>query len=85
HEGYDVICISEEYTSGDLSPFYHKKGDVFETVNLDYLTLGTRLVVAVVGDLSLKVPPPPGIQVIPNDRFPSRPRELHGSYDEHLQ
>lgn len=84
NEGFHSICISEEYTSGDMTPHYHRKGDSFETINLDYLTSSTRLVAAVVGDLSLKVPAPANIQRTPNDRFPSRKRELHGSYDEHL-
>lgn len=83
-EGFNSICISEQYTSGDTTPYYHRKGDVFETINFDYLTGSTRLVVAVVGDLSLKVPPPAGIQVVPNDKFPSRPRENHGSHDTPL-
>lgn len=83
-EGFDAVCISEEYTSGDLTPHYHRKGDTFETINLDYLTLGTRLMAAVIGDLSIKVPAPPAIQIIPHNRYPSRQREFHSSYEEHL-
>jgi hypothetical protein len=83
-EGFDSICISEEYTSGDLTPYYHQRGDVFGTIDFEYLRLGTQLIVAVVGDLALKVPPPIGIKVIPHDRFPSRLREFHSSYDEAL-
>lgn len=81
-EGFPSVCISEEYTSGDLTPHYHRKGDVFETINLDYLTLGTKLVVAVAGDLSQGVPAPANIQRLPNSRFPARQRHLHASYDE---
>lgn len=84
HEGFASICISEQYTSGDTTPYYHRKGDVYDTVNFDYLAGSTRLVVAVAGDLSLKVPPPAGIQLIPNERFPSRSRENHGSLDTAL-
>ncbi|PIQ28049.1 hypothetical protein COW36_06880 [bacterium (Candidatus Blackallbacteria) CG17_big_fil_post_rev_8_21_14_2_50_48_46] len=84
-EGFNVICISEQYTNGDMTPYYHKRGDTYETVNADYLAGSTRLVVAVLADLSRKIPPPANIQVIPNDRFPSRPREFHASYDEHLE
>lgn len=84
HEGFPSICISEQYTNGDTTPHYHRKSDTFATVNLDYLTLSTRLVVAVVGDLSMQVSPPAGIQIIPHDRFPSRPREFHASYDDHI-
>ncbi|MGV3523220.1 MAG: M28 family metallopeptidase [Candidatus Sericytochromatia bacterium] len=83
-QGFHAICISEEYTSGDTTPEYHRKGDVFATINFDYLTTSTRLVVAVVGDMALKVPAPPAVQSIPNDRFPSRPRAFHASYDEHV-
>ncbi|PIW18039.1 hypothetical protein COW36_06450 [bacterium (Candidatus Blackallbacteria) CG17_big_fil_post_rev_8_21_14_2_50_48_46] len=84
-EGFPAICISEQYTNGDMTPFYHKRGDTFETIHPEYLTSSTRLVVAVAADLALKVPPPANIQVIPNDRFPAKPREFHASYDEHLE
>lgn len=83
-EGFPSVCLSEEYTNGDMTPHYHRRGDTFETIHLDYLTLGTRLVVAVVGDLSLKVPPPTGIRQIPHSQFPARQREFHSSYDEHI-
>ena len=82
-EGFHAVCLSEEYTNGDMTPHYHRKTDTFETIDLDYLTSSTRLVAAVVGDLALKVPPPAQIQRIPNSQFPSRPREFHASYDDH--
>lgn len=81
-EGYHAVCLSEEYTSGDTTPQYHRRGDVFETIDFDYLASSTRLVVAVVGDLTLKVPPPAQIQRIPNSQFPARQRHFHGSYEE---
>ena len=80
--GFDSVCISEEYTSGDLTPYYHRRGDTFETVNLEYLTRGTRFVTAVVGDLSLKVPAPIGAQFVPHDHFPAGKRLFHSSYKE---
>lgn len=79
--GFDSLCISEEFTSGDTTPHYHRRSDTFETVNQSFLVAGTRLIVAAVGDLSLKIPAPPNIQQIPHDRFPSREREFHDSYD----
>ena len=81
-EGFDAICISEQYTHGDMTPYYHKRGDVYDTLHTGYLAGSTRLVAAVIGDLSLKVPPPAGIKQVPHSQFPSRPREFHGSYDE---
>ncbi len=80
--GFNSVCLSEEYTSGDLTPHYHRRGDVFSTVNLEYLTRSTRFILAVVGDLVQGVPAPVSIQQIPHDRFPARERALHGSYEE---
>lgn len=80
-EGFDAICISEQYTQGDTTPHYHRRGDTFETIHTEYLLSGTRLVVAVLGDLSLKIPPPTQVQIIPHHHFPSRKREFHGSYE----
>lgn len=34
---FDAIGITEEYKNKDTTPHYHKPGDTFETVNLDYL------------------------------------------------
>ena len=80
HEkGYNSICLSEEWTSGDTTPNYHKRSDTYETVNLDFLTTGTKLLVAVVGDMSLKVPAPENIKIIPNSNFPSRDRHFHNN------
>lgn len=82
-QGYQSLCLSEEWTSNDSTPHYHRKTDTFGTINFDFLAAGTQLVVATVGDLSLKVPPPANIQRIPHDRFPARERAFHKSYDEH--
>ena len=80
-EGYDSLCISEEFTNGDSTPHYHRRSDTYETVSQSFLVAGTQLIVATVGDLSLKVPAPVNIQMVPHDRFPSREREFHDSYD----
>ncbi|MGE3728254.1 MAG: M28 family metallopeptidase [Candidatus Sericytochromatia bacterium] len=83
-QGYASVCLSEEWTSNDSTPYYHQRGDQFATINRDFLAAGTQLMIAAVGDLSLKVPPPANIQVIPHERFPSRPRQFHASYEEAL-
>lgn len=82
NQGFASLCMSEEYTSGDTTPQYHRKGDVFETISLDFLSAGAQLMIAAVADLALHVPPPPNIQFIPHDRFPARERHFHKSYDE---
>lgn len=81
-EGYDSLMLIEEYTTRDMTPHYHRQSDQFHTINLDYLTAGTRLMIATVGDLVKKVPPPPGAQFVPHEHFPSRERDFHKSYDE---
>jgi hypothetical protein len=83
-QGYASVCLSEEWTSNDSTPYYHQRGDQFPTINREFLAAGTQLMIAAVGDLSLKVPPPANIQVIPHERFPSRPRQFHASYEEAL-
>lgn len=82
NQGYASICISEEYTSNDFTPHYHRRTDTFETINLEFLSSGTRLVAAVVSDLTQKVPAPVNIQIVPHDRYPSRERLFHASYEE---
>jgi hypothetical protein len=47
HLGFKAVGITEEYRHHDTTPFYHKPGDTFQTVNFDYLTSSTKLVVAV--------------------------------------
>ncbi|PIQ24136.1 hypothetical protein COW36_10795 [bacterium (Candidatus Blackallbacteria) CG17_big_fil_post_rev_8_21_14_2_50_48_46] len=83
-QGYPSLCMSEEWTSEDSTPYYHQRGDQFPTINREFLASGAQLMIAAVGDLSLKVPPPANIQRIPHDRFPAREREFHKSYEEAL-
>lgn len=47
-----AIGLTEEYTSGDTTPYYHKAGDTFDTVNFAYLLSTTVLVNQVVADLT---------------------------------
>jgi Zn-dependent M28 family amino/carboxypeptidase len=44
--------VTEGYTSGDTTPYYHKAGDTYETVDFAYLKSTTVLVNRVMSDLS---------------------------------
>jgi len=81
NEGFHSLNLSEEYTSHDSTPHYHRSTDTYNTINFDFLVTGTQLLVAVVGDLSLKVPPPINVQMIPHNQFPSRERHFHNYED----
>jgi Zn-dependent M28 family amino/carboxypeptidase len=43
--GMNALGITEEYRNKDTTPFIHRAGDTYETVNFEYLALTTRLVV----------------------------------------
>lgn len=45
--GYKAVGITEEYRHGDTTPFIHKTGDTFQTIDFDYLASTTRLMVEV--------------------------------------
>lgn len=45
--GYKAIGITEEYRNKDTTPFIHRPGDVYDTVDFDYLASTTRLLVEV--------------------------------------
>jgi acetylornithine deacetylase/succinyl-diaminopimelate desuccinylase-like protein len=47
-----AIGLTEEYTSGDTTPYYHKVGDTYDTINFPYLLSTTVLVNQVVADLT---------------------------------
>ena len=47
-----AIGLTEEYTSGDTTPYYHKVGDTYDTVNFPYLLSTTVLVNQMVADLT---------------------------------
>ncbi|MFN8579065.1 MAG: M28 family metallopeptidase [Candidatus Sericytochromatia bacterium] len=81
--GFPSVCLSEEWTLGDTTPHYHRSTDKFETINLDYLSSALKLIVAVVGDLSLKVTPPSNTIFIPHDKFPARERHFHTEPIDH--
>lgn len=45
--GFPAIGITEEYRHGDTTPFIHRAGDTYDTVDFDYLASTTRLMVEV--------------------------------------
>lgn len=49
--GFKAIGITEEYRHGDTTPYIHKLGDTFATVDLEYMTATTKLLVEVLRDL----------------------------------
>jgi hypothetical protein len=46
-----AIGLTEEYTSGDTTPYYHKVGDTYDTINFPYLLSTTVLMNQMVADL----------------------------------
>jgi len=50
--GYKAVGITEEYRNKDTTPYIHKPGDTFDTVNFDYLASTTRLLAKVIGTLA---------------------------------
>ncbi|PIW14881.1 hypothetical protein COW36_19720 [bacterium (Candidatus Blackallbacteria) CG17_big_fil_post_rev_8_21_14_2_50_48_46] len=81
-EGFTSVGLCEEWVGGDTTPYYHRKTDVYTSVNFDYLFKVSQLAVAVVSDLVRAVPAPLVQTRVPHDRFPGRARPFHASYDE---
>jgi len=50
--GYKAIGITEEYRHKDTTPFIHKAGDTFATINWAYLASTTRLMIQVMTTLA---------------------------------
>jgi Zn-dependent M28 family amino/carboxypeptidase len=71
-QGFRSVGLCEEWANGDTTPYYHRKSDTFETVDLEYLASTTRFFAAVIGDLVQRVPPPPARPFIPHSFFPGR-------------
>ncbi len=46
--GFKAVGITEEYRNKDTTPYIHRPGDTYETVNFDYLESTTRLIVEVI-------------------------------------
>jgi hypothetical protein len=70
--GFRAVGLCEEWAGGDTTPYYHRKTDTFETVDLDYLTSTTRFFTAVIGDLATGTPAPAPVAFIDHDHFPGR-------------
>ncbi len=49
--GYNTVGITEEYSSGDTSPYNNHRGDSFETVDFNYLGYATSVVLKAMTDL----------------------------------
>jgi hypothetical protein len=49
-----AVGLTEEYATvpSDTTPYYHKVGDTFDTVNFDYLLSTTVIMNQVVADLT---------------------------------
>jgi acetylornithine deacetylase/succinyl-diaminopimelate desuccinylase-like protein len=46
-QGYKAVGITEEYRNKDTTPYIHRPGDTYETMNFDYLASSTALIVEV--------------------------------------
>lgn len=77
-KGYNALLLTEEYVNQDFNEHYHKQTDTHNRINFDFLTLGTKLMVAAVSDLTMKVPAPINIKFVPHDKFPTREGFCHG-------
>lgn len=53
--GFKAVGITEEYRHKDTTPFIHKAGDTYATVDFDYLASCTRLVAEVMRALTQEV------------------------------
>ncbi len=51
--GYKAVGITEEYRHKDTTPFIHKAGDTFATINWAYLASTTRLMIQVMRQLTI--------------------------------
>ena len=71
--GFNSVGLSEEWTNGDSTPYYHKKTDTYSTIHFEYLASTTRLLVAVLSDMSHQVKYPAG-PLVPHNMFPGRER-----------
>lgn len=49
--GFNAIGVTEEYRHEDTTPFIHRAGDTYETVDFDYLASTTRLLTEVIKTL----------------------------------
>jgi Zn-dependent M28 family amino/carboxypeptidase len=78
-QGFPSVGLCEEWVGGDTTPHYHRKTDTLSTLNMQFLASTTRLMAAVVADQVRGVAAPRPSQRMPHDRYPGRPRHLHGA------
>jgi Zn-dependent M28 family amino/carboxypeptidase len=50
--GFKAVGITEEYRNKDTTPYIHRPGDTYETMNFEYLASTTRLIVEVMKRLT---------------------------------
>jgi Peptidase family M28 len=72
--GYKAVGITEEYRHGDTTPFIHKAGDTFETIDFDYLASTTRLMVEVMKKIVNEAQPTADTRKDPGPRYARQPR-----------
>jgi Zn-dependent M28 family amino/carboxypeptidase len=77
NEGFKSVLLCEEWNGGDTTPHYHRKTDTYETINFDFVAAGTKLMTAVVSDLTRKMRGPAPQPFIPHNRFPGRDLHCH--------
>ncbi|MBC7545922.1 MAG: M28 family peptidase [Candidatus Sericytochromatia bacterium] len=77
NEGFKSVLLCEEWNGGDTTPHYHRKTDTYETINFDFLAAGTKLMTAVVADLSQKVKGAAPQPFVPHTRFPGKDLHCH--------
>lgn len=73
-KGFPSVGLCEEWVGGDTTPFYHKRTDTFESIDVDYMVAVTKLMVAAVGDMAQKLTPPAASPRRPHSDFPGRDR-----------
>ena len=49
--GLSAVCLSEEWSGKDTTPYYHSAKDTFATVNFGYLESSSRLIAQALQDL----------------------------------
>jgi acetylornithine deacetylase/succinyl-diaminopimelate desuccinylase-like protein len=50
--GFKAVGVTEEYRNKDTTPYIHRPGDTYETMNFEYLASTTRLIVEVMKRLT---------------------------------
>lgn len=75
--GFKSVGICEEWAGEDTTPDYHKKTDTYNTLSFDMIEASTKLMVAVISDLTQKVTIKNPTQFVPHSNFPKKERHFH--------